>query len=113
MQRYVGEDDVQRENERGATPTPWQIDSIVERAIQRGEVSPREARALRNDVADLMMLDRRARRAGTGSGQRREIERRSNDLLARLSEDGRRYGCSQVEPRRDDGHPAQPDRNPN
>lgn len=72
------------------TPSPWDIRNMVERSIQRGEVSRGDARELRDDVEDLMRLARRSR-YGNDWGAQRAVERKSRDILRDL-QDARRDG---------------------
>ncbi len=82
---------------RYAVPSPWQVREMVERAIQRGDVSRREGRELRDDVRDLIRLEQRSR-GGYGGGDygaRRELQRKTMDVLRNLrqaSRDGGRDG---------------------
>jgi hypothetical protein len=76
---------------RPGIPSPWQIRDLVERAIQRGDVSRGDARELREDVRDLIRLDRRARSDGFNPGRQREVERKSQSILRDLR-DARRDG---------------------
>lgn len=63
--------------------TPWQVRDMVERAIDRGELSRHDARELREDVRDLMRLAERVR-YNSNYGGRREIDRRTADILRDL-----------------------------
>ena len=68
---------------RAAVPTPWQVREMVERAIQRGEVSRSEARELRDDVRDLFRLQQRTRYGNDWRSQR-ELQRKTMDVLRNL-----------------------------
>jgi hypothetical protein len=80
--------------DRGGLPSPWDVRQMVERSIQRGELSRGEARHLRDEVDDLMRLDRRAR-YGNDWGRQRAVERKTRDILNDLRDarrDGNGYG---------------------
>ncbi|QDZ06471.1 hypothetical protein FPZ24_02425 [Sphingomonas panacisoli] len=66
-----------------AVPSPWQVREMVERAIQRGEVSRGEARDLRDDVRDLFRLQQRNRYGNDWRAQR-ELQRKTMDVLREL-----------------------------
>ncbi len=79
---------------RERLPSPWEVRQLVERSIQRGDVSRGEARELRDDVDDLIRLDRRAR-YGNDWGRRQAVERKTLEILRELREarrDGNDYG---------------------
>ena len=80
---------------RGGSVTPRQVRDMVERAIDRGEVSRHDARELREDVRNLIQLEQRARWRDDYS-KRREIDRRTADILRDLQrarrDGGRGYG---------------------
>lgn len=64
-----------------------QVRFAVDRAIRSGQITGREARALRNAVDDLQRRDYRAQRDGYDWRERREIDNRAREILQRL-----RYG---------------------
>ncbi len=86
-------------DDRLATPSPWQVREMVERAIQRGQVSRGDARELREDVGDLFRLDQRSR-YGNDWRAREKLQRKTMDVLRDLRrasrdgyrDDGYRYG---------------------
>jgi hypothetical protein len=80
---------------RPGNVTPWQVRDMVERAINRGELSRHDARELREDVRDLMRRAARARYDNGDWGARRDIDRRTADILRdlqRARRDGGRNG---------------------
>jgi len=68
---------------RMAVPTPWQVRDMVERAIQRGDVSRGEARDLRDNVRDLFRLEQRTR-YGNDWRAREKLQRKTMDVLRDL-----------------------------
>lgn len=81
-------------NDRMAVPSPWQVREMVERAIQRGEVSRGEARGLRDDVRDLFRLQQRTRYGNDWRAQQ-QLQRKTFEVLRELREarrDGDRDG---------------------
>lgn len=96
---------------RPGNVTPWQVRDMVERAINRGEVSRRDAKELREDVRDLMRQDARARRNGYDWGERRDIDRKSGDILRDLQR-ARRGGNGYGYGNGNDGYPGGPGRRP-
>jgi len=80
---------------RPGSVSPWQVRDMVERAINRGEISRHDARELREDVRDLLRRAERVRYDGRDWGARRDLDRRANDILRNLQRaraDGGRYG---------------------
>lgn len=79
---------------RMAVPSPWQVREMVERAIQRGDVSRGEARELRDGVRDLFRLEQRTR-YGNDWRAREKLQRKTFEVLRELREsrrDGDRDG---------------------
>ena len=68
---------------RMAVPSPWQVREMVERAIQRGDVSRGEARDLRDDVRDLFRLQQRTRYGNDWRAQQ-QLQRKTFDVLRNL-----------------------------
>ena len=84
--------DYRRDDYRRASLSPYQIRDLVEQAIREGRVDRREARDLRDDVKDLIRVDRKVQRYGYNWANRREIDQRSQDILRRLRDNGPGYG---------------------
>jgi len=85
---------------RFAVPSPWQVRDMVERAIQRGDVSRGEARGLRDDVRELFRLQQRTRYGNDWRAQR-ELQHRTMEVLRTLRE-SRRDGNGRWDRRDDD-----------
>lgn len=73
-----------------------QLESMIQRGVQRGSLTQNEARKLRDDVRSLHQLDRQYRRAGYSWSERDRMDRRIDNLrdkIERNMRDGeRRYG---------------------
>ncbi|MBS0479407.1 MAG: hypothetical protein JSR79_08920 [Proteobacteria bacterium] len=87
---------------RYAAPGPWQVREMVERAIQRGEVSRGEARDLRDGVRDLFRLEQRTR-YGNDWRARERLQRKTFEVLRELRE-ARRDGDGRWGRDRDDDY---------
>lgn len=62
---------------------------MLDRAIQRGDVSRREVYYYRNELNRLHQLDARFRRDGYSRWEREQVERRAEQLIRRLRNERR------------------------
>lgn len=72
---------------RRSVPTPYQVRSMIDAAQRRGEISDVQASNLREQVDQLVRLERRAQRDDDGDGDvRHDVTRRTFALLRDLRE---------------------------
>lgn len=80
----------------GARQELWQLSQRVDRAIQRGDLTRREADFFRREIAQLRYLDQRYSYGGYDWRERQQLDQRIDRLRERLRyerrDDDRRYG---------------------
>ncbi len=73
----------------GASQELWRLSQQVDRSIQRGNLTRREADYLRREIFELRRLDQRYGRNGYSGSERRSLDKRIDRLRDRLRRESR------------------------
>ncbi|MES2753187.1 MAG: hypothetical protein V4659_00835 [Pseudomonadota bacterium] len=84
-----GRDDRGRGDYQRGDRQLWQLSAQVDRAIQSGQLSRREADWFRREVTQLRYLDQRYERGGYNRNERRAFDQRVDRLRDRLRRERR------------------------